>query len=70
MKNIILIGDVFEKLKEIPDKHVNTVVTSPPYWGLRSYLPDAVQLKKDVPEEILKELDRIGVKPLDLIGVK
>ena len=37
MINQILIGDVLEKLKEIPDQYVNTVVTSPPYWGLRDY---------------------------------
>ena len=37
MKNIILIGDVIEQLKNIPDKTVNTCVTSPPYWGLRDY---------------------------------
>ena len=37
MINQILVGDVLEKLKEIPDQYVNTVVTSPPYWGLRDY---------------------------------
>lgn len=37
MKNIILIGDVIEQLKNIPNKTVNTCVTSPPYWGLRDY---------------------------------
>lgn len=30
-------GDVRDKLSELPDKHVQTVVTSPPYWGLRDY---------------------------------
>lgn len=33
----ILIGDVLEKIKEIPKKSVNVVITSPPYWGLRDY---------------------------------
>jgi hypothetical protein len=33
----ILIGDVFERLAEIPDRSVDCVVTSPPYWGLRNY---------------------------------
>ena len=37
MINQILIGDVLEKLKEIPEQYVNTVITSPPYWGLRDY---------------------------------
>lgn len=30
-------GDCREKLKSIPDKIFHTVVTSPPYWGLRDY---------------------------------
>lgn len=34
---MILVGDVKDKLKELPDKSVNCVVTSPPYWGLRDY---------------------------------
>lgn len=35
--NFIHQGHVLEKLREIPDKSVNCVVTSPPYWGLRVY---------------------------------
>ncbi len=34
---MILIGDVRQKLKELPDKSVHCCVTSPPYWGLRDY---------------------------------
>ena len=33
----ILIGDVRTALREIPEKSVHCVVTSPPYFGLRSY---------------------------------
>ncbi len=33
----ILIGDVREKLAELPDESVHCVVTSPPYFGLRDY---------------------------------
>lgn len=36
----ILIGDVRDKLRELDADSVDCVVTSPPYWGLRSYLPD------------------------------
>ncbi len=32
-------GDCRQLLKAMPDESVNCVVTSPPYWGLRSYLP-------------------------------
>lgn len=34
-----LIGDVFDRLKEIPDGTVDLVMTSPPFLALRSYLP-------------------------------
>ena len=38
-KNGIIIynGDCLETLKQIPDNSVDTIVTSPPYWGLRDY---------------------------------
>lgn len=34
-----LVGDVVERLVEIPDESVDLVVTSPPFLALRSYLP-------------------------------
>ena len=33
----ILVGDVRAMLATLPDASVHTVVTSPPYWGLRDY---------------------------------
>lgn len=33
------IGDVFDRLAEIPDDSVDLIVTSPPFLALRSYLP-------------------------------
>lgn len=33
----VLIGDVRERLRDIPDESVHCVVTSPPYFGLRNY---------------------------------
>jgi DNA modification methylase len=36
----ILVGNSLDVLKTLPDKSVQTCVTSPPYYGLRSYLPD------------------------------
>jgi site-specific DNA-methyltransferase (cytosine-N4-specific) len=35
----ILQGDCREVLRTLPDASVHCCVTSPPYWGLRSYLP-------------------------------
>jgi DNA modification methylase len=34
-----LIGDVFDRLADIPDGSVHSVITSPPYWRKRRYLP-------------------------------
>lgn len=36
-RNVVLVGDVIEQLRRIPDGVVQCVVTSPPYWKLRNY---------------------------------
>lgn len=63
--NRVHFGDCLETLRRMPDGIVNTCVTSPPYFGLRSYMPNAVKLRGDInPEElesVLKELERLGV---------
>lgn len=41
----ILAGHWVDVLRALPDRSVHCVVTSPPYWGLRSYLPDGHPLK-------------------------
>ena len=33
----IVVGDARERLRELPDRSVQTCVTSPPYFGLRDY---------------------------------
>lgn len=33
----VLVGDVRERLADLEDESVHTVVTSPPYWNLRDY---------------------------------
>lgn len=40
MTTRIMQGDVRAMLKTLEPDSVDCVVTSPPYWGLRSYLPD------------------------------
>jgi site-specific DNA-adenine methylase/DNA modification methylase len=40
----ILVGDVREALRRLPEASVHCVVTSPPYWGLRDYGLAAVGL--------------------------
>jgi DNA modification methylase len=36
----ILVGDILDRLADIPDESVDCIVTSPPYWGLRDYEVD------------------------------
>jgi DNA modification methylase len=36
-RNITLIGDVRQRLAELPDASIDTVITSPPYFGVRDY---------------------------------
>lgn len=64
----IHIGDVLEGLALIPEGVVHCVVTSPPYLGLRSYLPDTVRLRDDLTNDevayITAELGKIGIRPI------
>lgn len=46
--------DAVDGLSLLPDSSVNCVITSPPYWGLRTYLADDDLLK---PSEIGDEVD-------------
>ena len=39
-KTRILVGPALEQLALLPDNHFHTIITSPPYWGLRSYKGD------------------------------
>jgi DNA modification methylase len=62
-------GDCMETLRLMPDGLVNTCVTSPPYFGLRSYLPDGVRLKTNLPADVraavIAELQQSGIYPLN-----
>ena len=63
--NKIYQGDALEVLKTFPDNSIDCCVTSPPYFQLRSYLPDDHPDKeKEVglqgsPEEYVKALTTI-----------
>ena len=48
----MLHGDCRDVLKTLPDASVHCCITSPPYWGLRSYLPAT---HPDKPREIGSE---------------
>ena len=52
----ILVGDVIKRLQELPDKSVQTVVTSPPYWGLRDYGQDGQLGLESTPEQYVANM--------------
>lgn len=37
MINTIIVGDILDVIKSIPDESIDCTITSPPYWGLRNY---------------------------------
>jgi len=56
VKSTILLGDVRKRLLEIPDETIQTVITSPPYFGLRDYGVDGqIGLEKS-PEDFVDAL--------------
>jgi hypothetical protein len=66
MQNRIYVGDASDGLVRMSADGVvaRTCVTSPPYFGLRSYVPGLVRLRKDAPEWVLEELRKRGVLPV------
>lgn len=52
----LLVGDAIEQLKTLPDKSINTCVTSPPYYGLRDYGIDGQLGLEESPEEYINKL--------------
>ena len=64
--NKIINGDTLNVLKKMPSDFVDTIITSPPYWGLRDYgVAGQIGLEKTLDEfiekllEITKELKRV-----------
>lgn len=66
MKHTLINADVFDGLNKLPDKSVQTVVTSPPYWAVRDYGIDGqLGLEPTVDEylqkmvEVFREVRRV-----------
>jgi site-specific DNA-methyltransferase (adenine-specific) len=56
MLNQILVGDNAQLIKTIPDSYVNTIITSPPYYGLRDYGNNAQLGLESTPDEYISKL--------------
>lgn len=52
----LLVGDVREKLRELPEASAQTCVTSPPYWALRDYGVDGQIGMEATPDEFVAAL--------------
>jgi len=59
MQANILTGDAITKLKEQPDQSIQTVITSPPYFGLRDYGVDGQIGMEATPEAYVNNLVEI-----------
>jgi site-specific DNA-methyltransferase (adenine-specific) len=51
-RNTILLGDIRIRGEELPEKCVNTIVTSPPYWTLRNYSDSPLEIGQEESVEI------------------
>lgn len=52
----ILVGNVLQRLKDIPDETVQSCITSPPYWGLRDYGHDGQLGLEATPEQYVENM--------------
>src|SRR5258707_3842599 len=59
MRNVIIQGDVLERLKQLPHDYVQTVITSPPYFGLRDYDVEGQVGLEDTTEEYIDKLVQV-----------
>lgn len=56
MSDLILNGDCIRQLKRLPEKCVQTCVTSPPYFGLRDYGVEGQLGIEETPEEYVNKM--------------
>lgn len=52
----VIVGDNRETLKLLPDASIQTVITSPPYWGLRDYGESEQIGLESTPQEFIEQL--------------
>lgn len=57
---LVLVGDVIEALKKLPDACVDVIVTSPPYYKQRKYGVKGEIGQEKTPEEYIKKMVEVG----------
>lgn len=55
----ILQGNCLDRLRDLPEKSVNTCVTSPPYFGLRDYGTDDQLGMEETPDQFTENLVKL-----------
>lgn len=55
----IIMGNALDALKDLPENHFHSIVTSPPYWQLRDYFCEGQLGMEKTPEEFVKSLASI-----------
>ena len=63
----LIIDDIFEAIKKIPDKSISTVVTSPPYWNLRDYKDKRQIGNENNPLEFVNKIALLGKEILRIL---
>jgi len=63
----VLIGDVFDCLRKIPDKSISVVVTSPPYWNLRDYEFKGQIGQEENPQDYVNKMVSVGNELLRIL---
>ena len=53
---MIIIGDSKEKLKELENDSIQSVITSPPYWNLRDYGNDEQIGQEETPDQYINNM--------------
>ena len=55
----IITGDALDVLKTLPENHFHTCISSPPYFGLRSYGVEGQIGLEETPEEYIEKIVRV-----------
>ena len=53
---MLLTGNCLQLINEIDENIIQTIVTSPPYWGLRDYDNENQLGQEETPEEFVSKL--------------
>ena len=53
---MIIMGDCLKSISKIDEGSIQSVITSPPYWGLRNYDNENQLGQEDTPEEFVSKL--------------